>query len=345
VSEHHVSFTILGPLDVVVGDSSLNIAAPRQRALLAQLLLRLNRTSTASALIEGIWGDDLPEHPEAALQIIVCRLRQTLGDAAHRLIRDGSGYRIEASCEELDLALARSLYSRGVEAMREARMSSAAAAFDAALACWRGDALAWAADFPFYHGEACALRDFQLDVVEQRNEAYVRCGRQLEVLPDIDIWITIDPWRERLRGHKMVALSCAGRKVEALAEYERFRALLVADFGVDPSDDLQGLHQTILRQDSRLLATLADVQALYETETLLGRLRDVADDRQVVVVHGGPDLGKTWLVVEVSDQLGLCDRDAQGEHANVLRHETLSESLSRVRRRLTTELPEIDATS
>src|SRR5262249_13739397 len=180
---------------------------------------------------------------DAALQILVCRLRQTLGAAAPRLVRDGTGYRIEAASEELDLTLARSCFTRGVQAMSEARMATAASAFEATLAWWSGEALAWAANFPFYHGEARALRDFQLDVVEQRNEAYLRCGRQLDVLGDIDYWVSVEPWRERLRGHKMLALYCAGRQVEALEEYDQFRRLLVNDFGVSPSDELQGLHQ------------------------------------------------------------------------------------------------------
>jgi DNA-binding SARP family transcriptional activator len=351
VYESRVSFRVLGPLDVSVDGSSLRIAAPRQRALLAQLLLNVNRTSSASGLIEGIWGDSLPEHPEAALQILVCRLRHALGAAAHRLVRDGSGYRIEASDDELDLTRARSWFARGAEELREARMTSAAAAFDATLACWTGEALAWAADFPFSHGEARALRDFQFEVVEQRNEAYFRCGRQLELLRDIDIWIGLEPWRERLRAHKMVALHCAGRRVEALAEYDDVRALLVNDFGVQPNDELQALHQSILRREPQLLAALAELQALYETmgpipspadesaeiDALLGRLREAADDRDVVVVHGGPNVDKTWFVVEVSGHIS--------DGADVLRHETLSESLSRVRRRLANDHPEVDATS
>jgi DNA-binding SARP family transcriptional activator len=330
VSDVPVAFRVLGPLEISVGESVLKIAAPRQRALLAQLLLNVNRTSSASGLIEGIWGDFLPEHPDAALQILVCRLRQALGAAAPRLVRDGTGYRIEAANDELDLTLARSCFARGVQAMREARMASAASAFDASLAWWTGEALAWAANFPFYHGEARALRDFQVDVVERRNEAYMRCGRQLEVLGDIDNWISFEPWRERLRGHKMLALYCAGRQIEALEEYDKYRRLLVSDFGISPSDELQDLYQRILRQDPQLLATLADVQALYETDALIGRIREVARDRQVVVVHGGPNVDKTWLVVEVSGDVGTCDQ---------LRHETLSESLLRVRRRFANDLP------
>jgi DNA-binding SARP family transcriptional activator len=356
VSDGPVSFRVLGPLDVSVGGSSLRIAAPRQRALLAQLLLNVNGTSSASALIEGIWGDSLPEHPEAALHILVCRLRHALDVVAPRLIRDGSGYRIEAADHEFDLMFARSRFARGVQEMNEARMSSAAAAFDAALACWTGESLAWAADFPFYHGEARALRDFQLDVVEQRNEAYFRCGRQLEVLRDIDAWIAIEPWRERLRAHKMVALYCAGRQVEALAEYDELRAVLVSDFGVAPNEELQALHQSILRQDPELLTTLAEVQSLYETmtpvpdpsvefdvRTLIGRLREVADGRDVVIVHGGPNVDKTWLVVEVSGRIKSCDRVTEGDdNGDMLRQETLGESLSRVRRRLANPQPKSD---
>ncbi len=73
-------FRILGRV-AVVGDADewINIGPPRQRALLARLILDTNRVVTCSALVEALWGEDLPLHPQAALQVVVSRLRTNLG--------------------------------------------------------------------------------------------------------------------------------------------------------------------------------------------------------------------------------------------------------------------------
>src|SRR6478752_2874026 len=77
--ERSLSCTVLGAVRVEAHGQVVKIAAPRQRALLALLLLDPNRTVSASTLIDGIWGETPPQHPESALHIVVCRLRHALG--------------------------------------------------------------------------------------------------------------------------------------------------------------------------------------------------------------------------------------------------------------------------
>ena len=59
----------------------------------------------AASLIEDIWGDHLPVHPDAALQVLVSRLRTALGPAAGRVVSGHSAYRLDVANEELDIAL------------------------------------------------------------------------------------------------------------------------------------------------------------------------------------------------------------------------------------------------
>ena len=82
----------------------------------------------------------------------------------------------------------------------------AAAIYDAALTCWTGQPLADLANFPFYEATTCELRELRFGIIEACNVAYLRCGRHLDVLKDVDSWIQTEPWRERLRAHQMVAL-------------------------------------------------------------------------------------------------------------------------------------------
>src|SRR6266571_3332645 len=85
MAAHPVSFRVLSSVDVRVDASSvLKVAAPGQRALLAQLLVNANQTVRASTLIDGIWGGAPPQRPESALHIVVCRLRRALDVVAPR---------------------------------------------------------------------------------------------------------------------------------------------------------------------------------------------------------------------------------------------------------------------
>jgi len=253
MTEHVLSCRLLGAVRVEVDARAVKVAAPRQRALLALLLLDANRTVSASSLIEGIWGVTPPQHPESALHIVVCRLRHTLDTVAPRLVRDALGYRIELEPDELDLTRAEAHGAAARRALEAGDAKRAASQFDAALACWAGEPLADVANFPFYDVTARRLRELQIGLVETRNVAYLRCGRDLDVLPDIDAWIKAYPWRERLRAQQMVALYRCGRQIDALAAYDDLRQVLLTEFGVDPHEAVQQLHLRILRRDPTLL--------------------------------------------------------------------------------------------
>ncbi|HEY5172936.1 MAG TPA: BTAD domain-containing putative transcriptional regulator [Acidimicrobiia bacterium] len=332
-----VSLHVLGPVTGSVGACTVKITAPRQRALLAYLLINANETVSTSKLIDGIWGGSPPLHPESTLQIVVSRLRRALGAIAPRLVRDSSGYRIELDAMELDLLRAQSHFVDAQRAMRDGDAAHAAASLESALGCWTGETLADVANFPFRDAASRQLHEFRLELVELRNVAYLRCGRHLEVLEDIETWIRDEPWRERLRAHQMIALYRTGRQIEALAVYEALRRLLCSDFGVEPGDDIQRLHGRILRRDPTLLESRctsdhsSPVDLTLEEELLVERLRQIAlDPTNVVIVEGGPGVDKTWLVVEVPRRVrhGHGEDDVDAE--NGLRRLRFDDALARI---------------
>jgi len=312
MQDQPVSFRVLSSIEVRVGATSTKLAASRPSALLAQLLLSANQTVSTSALIDGMWGGQPPQHLDAALHVVVCRLRRALGELAPRLIRDASGYRIELDPEELDFTRAQLRAAEADAAMRAGDSALAAERFDDALDCWTGEPLADLATFAFYDSATERLRQLQLGIVESRNAAYLRCGRHLEVLKDVDEWIQIEPWRERLRAHQMVALYRSDRQIEALAAFEELRRLLVNDSGVEPHADLQRLQGRILRSDPTLLANRLDVQSRAQPLTTVNVIdlttpadrvtatREITlDHANGVMVEGGPGVEKSWLVAEV----------------------------------------------
>ena len=75
-----MEFRILGPLETSAGDGALKVAGPKQRAVLAHLILRANRPVSVDVLIDGLWGEEPPETAKKhAADLRVYRLRQLLG--------------------------------------------------------------------------------------------------------------------------------------------------------------------------------------------------------------------------------------------------------------------------
>jgi DNA-binding SARP family transcriptional activator len=65
-----MQFRILGPLEVVDGDSVVPLAGVKQRALLALLLLNVNEVVSSDRLIDALWGEHLPVSGAKALQVL-----------------------------------------------------------------------------------------------------------------------------------------------------------------------------------------------------------------------------------------------------------------------------------
>jgi DNA-binding SARP family transcriptional activator len=75
-----MEFLILGPLEVLDDGRKLALGGPKQRAVLAHLILRANRVVAADLLIDGLWGEEPPESARTTLQTYVYRLRKVLGE-------------------------------------------------------------------------------------------------------------------------------------------------------------------------------------------------------------------------------------------------------------------------
>ena len=73
-----MKFQVLGPLEAWQGDERLPLGGPKQRLVLAHLLLRANQVVPADRLIDQVWGEEPPDAARSALQAYVSRLRRSL---------------------------------------------------------------------------------------------------------------------------------------------------------------------------------------------------------------------------------------------------------------------------
>jgi WD40 repeat protein/DNA-binding SARP family transcriptional activator len=242
-------FRILGPLEVDLGGDTVPLGGPKQRAVLAHLVLRANQLVPAETLIDQIWPEEPPQKVRNVVQTYVSHLRKALGH--DRIESQGPGYRLRLDPSELDAARFDAL-------MRDAKKSLpvdpnvAVATLEDALALWRGPALADLADQSSLVAEAARLDDLRLEAQETRIEGLLAAGVQARAIAELEALIARHPWRESLWGLLMLAFYREGRQAEALRSYQRVREILADELGLDPSPELVKLHQRLLQQDPGL---------------------------------------------------------------------------------------------
>ncbi len=239
-----MDFLILGPLEVRAHGGTLPVGGPRQRALLAILLLNANRVVARDRLLEELSGGETASH---TLTNQVSRLRKVLGDS--RLLTQAPGYLLRVEPGELD----RDRFLALLEAGRASDDPPLAGAqLREAESLWRGRALA---DVELGGGarvELARLEELRLCAVEARIDAELALGGHDVLVGELDALAREHPLREHLRGQLMLALYRAGRQEEALAVYRDARARLVEELGLEPGPRLRELEGAILRQDPAL---------------------------------------------------------------------------------------------
>jgi DNA-binding SARP family transcriptional activator len=145
---HGIEFRLLGTVEVIAGDRVIEIGSPKQRALLAALLVRLNRVVPVDVLVDDLWGESPPASVQATLQSLVSRLRRALeangpatgGETPRLRGRDG-GYVLEAALDQVDAFRFDRLVAEGRQALAGGDTPLVAEKLEAALALWRGAAL------------------------------------------------------------------------------------------------------------------------------------------------------------------------------------------------------------
>jgi DNA-binding SARP family transcriptional activator len=96
-----MEFRVLGPLEVSYTGRRVPIGGPKQRIVLAHLVLSANRVVTVERLIDAIWGEEPPDTARNTLQTYIRHLRKAMG--AERIQHRSSGYALQADPGELDL--------------------------------------------------------------------------------------------------------------------------------------------------------------------------------------------------------------------------------------------------
>jgi DNA-binding SARP family transcriptional activator/tetratricopeptide (TPR) repeat protein len=254
-----IEFRLLGPLQVELGGEPVTVAGRKPRALLAALLLQVNRVVSREALIDALWPDDPPETAANTIQVYVSQLRRALPAVA--VDTEGSGYVLRADAESVDVQR----FERLVEAALAPGLSPDAVLrlLDGALALWRGVPLADLPPDSPPRADAARFTEIRLQAIGRRIEAELQLGRHLEVLAELEELTRSEPFREQFTAQLMVALYRSSRQAEALAAYQGLRSRLQEELGLEPTPQLRDLERAILNQDPGLLVAPSPTHELF----------------------------------------------------------------------------------
>ena len=244
-----MEFRILGSLSVLRSEKPVPLGGPKQRLVLALLVLEANRVISADRLIDRVWGDNPPEAARGTLQAYVSRLRKLLGP--DRIEARAPGYVVRTERDEVDSVRFERLVA-DAHGRLEAEPQVARSLLDVALDLWRGPVLDDLAAELAVQAEISRLTELRLAATGYRIEARMALGHHAELVPELERLVAENPLREPFSASLMLALYRSERQAEALAAFERTRRLVSEDLGVDPSPALRRLHERILKQDPDL---------------------------------------------------------------------------------------------
>jgi DNA-binding SARP family transcriptional activator len=307
-----MKFRLLGPVEVVGDDGPLLLGGPKQRALLALLLLHRNEALSRDQLIDSLWGERPPATAQKALQVYVSQLRKLIEPES--LETTATGYRLHLESGQLDVDRFEAVLGKARSALTEGHADDASRLFSEALSLWRGPALADLAYEPFAQSEISRLEELRVAAFEGRIEAELALRPQRELTGELQALASEHPLREHLRGLLMLALYRSGRQAEALEVYQDARLVLVEQLGIEPGRELRELEQAILRQDPALdlapppARSRAEDQRTFvgrelELEDLLAGLESALGGRgSLCLIAGEPGIGKSRLTEELASR-------------------------------------------
>jgi DNA-binding SARP family transcriptional activator len=326
-----VEFGLLGPVEVWHRGRRLPSGSGRERFVLATLLLNADRPTPAGELIGPLWADP-PASAKAQLHNLVSSLRRRLRDADPDLIETRpAGYQLRLGAHPLDLAEFRRLVALAGRDAEAGDHRAAAEGYAAALALWRGAALADVPD-ELAAGARAALHEERLAAAEAALDPALALGRYDEVLRAVAALLAEHPYRERLYHRQMLALIGAGRRADALAAYRAAYRRMVDDLGVEPGPELRELAGRVLRGGAPTVPAYpvprqlpAAITPLTGRDALVGavaaELRRTAGPAPPVVLLVGPGgIGKTAVALAAAREVldgypdGQLHADLRGTH-------------------------------
>ena len=335
-------YELLGELEVLGDGGPIDLPGGHALAVLAGLLVNVNRRVSKADLIRVAWDD--AGTMEAQLHKAVLAVRQTLGQVGHRDdIRTHArfGYELRAAEEDVDVLLFQRL-------VREADQAAAAGRTEEEISCLRDALRLWRGPHPLSNVRSAALRQDILALERRHKRIAARLfaleldrGNHEGIHDELVLAAEAHLSDQRLCEQLMIAKYRCGYLTDATAVYERYQETLAAETGASPDPLLRALHFAIARGDEAAIgaaesalakragkagqpvpAAIAVPRQLPRPPFLVGRDQAAAEVSRllrgepgtltpVVVISGPGGVGKTALAVRMAHEAARQYADGQ----------------------------------
>jgi SARP family transcriptional regulator, regulator of embCAB operon len=313
---------LLGPVEMSVDGAMVPLGTPKQRAVLAMLLMNRNSPVGVDRLITALWEEFPPSGARASIHSYVSNLRKVLAaagiDPRAVLAAAPPGYRLSISDKNCDIGRFMVEKSAGVHAAASSRFEDAGRHLSAALAEWRGPVLEDLRDLQFVDTYATSLAEEKVLVQTAKAEAEIACGRSFAVISELEALTVEHPYRESLWAQLITAYYLTDRQSDALAAYRRVQKTLADDLGIDPGQNLRALNDRILRQEPLDVKKSAKTTAAVTVKVLDQRTM-VSGQKAVAFLIDTS--GRNYPLKEAATRIGrLDDNDIVLNTPKVSRH-------------------------
>lgn len=229
-------FAYLGPVSSHLGDTTTTPPAEQQRTLLARLLAATGEPVRVADLQAELWGTTPPATANKAIQVLVGRLRRTIGcSEPGRVIRqETDSYCLDPATCLIDAREFRRHVRRGQLDGSFGRHDSAVRSIDAALSLWRGPAFEEYADRRWAQPERAALKACRAAAGIQRVESLLHLDRPAAALDQLDAELAAAPTMDRLHALRVWAIAELQSPTAAATECDRLGAELAQHAGTGP---------------------------------------------------------------------------------------------------------------
>lgn len=302
---------MLGATSATGTAGPIGLGGPRQRSVLAILLIAHGDVVSVDRLTDELWNGEPPPRAAGALQAYISNLRRILEpDRPPRapstiLISKAPGYAIRLDSESVDAWQFESLVraAAGQEPTNGRRLLAEA------LSLWRGDAYAEVSTESWAQPEIARLNELRIVARERLVAATVACGLASDAVIDATSLTREHPLREE--GWRLLALALysSGRQADALAALRLARSTLSDELGLDPGPALLEVEADVLAHRVALPRTSVPVDsAPAETDsasgvrTFFGRADEISrlvdPNSPIVLVAGEAGSGKSAVLSE-----------------------------------------------
>lgn len=308
---------LLGPLSIVRSDGSVLPPVPAGRAslLIARLAATGGNTVSTDALVDALWLDDPPASAVRTVAALVSRVRSAIG-ADVIIGSQAGGYRFNSGPNwSTDIAVVERLVAEAQARTSAAPALAASAARRGLTMLARGEPLTGVQQPDAEWVDECVRH---VDGLRRRLRralwlADMGLGRWDDLVEQAEAALVGEPHDEDAGRALMTAHHSRGDRGSALRAYDRLRAHLLDDLGVEPSHETDRLYAAIVRDErGTMSAHRGGAELIPDDVRLVGRdvdlqrlvdaWGDAAADTLVSVVLSGPlGSGRTRLLAALGD--------------------------------------------